>query len=139
MLKVKKPAKVTKFKVFKYTQKCLRCGNGDGVSLIVKLDARLANLGVGASNNYMPCCKCGIKVYSVVDTWWGGEFKNGATIFENTDKKKKIKISKLSDHSKVLSEQYIVKLNGEIDIEKKNLDAKVIKLKDIKELVELVE
>lgn len=128
----KKPSKTPMFKVSKYLINCYSCNKNGRTPIIIKFNAEIADLGVGICNTYLNCEGCGRKVYALIDTWWGGTFGDKDTIFENTTKKEKINISELPDYTKVLSEQYTVKLSGEVLKDKKNLEDKTSKLKKSK-------
>jgi len=122
-----------KFKVSKYAQSCYYCRRKIlRKSFIIKFNAEMDNLGVGICDTRLPCQDCGQLVNSQIDTWWGGTFKNGDTIFGDTAKKESIKVENLPDYSAILAKEHVSKLSSEVLTEERSLKNKKQKLEKIR-------
>jgi len=126
-----------KFKVSKYSQTCYNCNrSGKTEFIIVKFNAEAAAFGVGKRNIDISCPRCGRKVPSLIDTWWGGTFGNNDRIFEDTVKGKEIKISRILDYTDTLVKQHFMKLSAEIKRKEKELNDDLSKLKAIEKFMQ---
>ena len=128
---------MSKFKVSKYFNDC-RCKVKRGVpkskTLIVKFRAEMSKFDIGVDNTSMKCPNCGQFCHFRIDTWWGGEFTNENTIYEDTAKKKKLKVSELIDATNMLLERQLAKLKLEANTKKnefKDADSKLKSLHNI--------
>jgi len=123
------------YRVSKYYKDCYCRNVARTEPLLIKFDASTAYIGIGIEDTYMSCPFCGNKRHFRIDTWWGGSFSNDDTIFLDTAKKTKLKVSELVDATNTLLENYMLKLTQEVNVKKKDFDDADKRLSALKDLI----
>jgi hypothetical protein len=123
---------MTKYMVSKYSKNCYSCGQARGKLLIVKFNAEIAKFDIGTSDVYIDCCNCGRRALHKINTWWGGTFTNEDVVYEDTAKKRKIKVSSLLDITNKLLNERVLELEKEVVEERREFDSKLLMLKSAK-------
>lgn len=124
-----------KFKVMRFTYGCTACRWPNKNLPIVKFEDSMSQFGIGTKNTSMDCPMCGIQRFYNIDTWWGGSFFDKDTIYLDTAKKKKLKVSDIQDVTYSLLKSRALSLKQEVTSEKRKLKGTTDKLKALNDVL----
>lgn len=112
---------MSKFKVMKFTYGCTACRWPNKNLPIVKFEASMSEFGIGTKSTSMECPMCRRQRFYNIDTWWGGTFYDKDTIYLDTAKKNKLKVSEIQDVTYSLLKNRALSLKQEVTNEKRKL------------------
>jgi hypothetical protein len=123
------------YKVSKYFNDCYCRSMPRSNALIVKFNAEMAKFGIGTESAHMTCESCKKKIFYRIDTWWGGQFTDKDTIFEDSAKKIKLKVCNVKDVTDQLLESQYNKMKLEARTQKKKYNNTELSLKELSKIL----